>query len=118
MSDTGVGRARTIIMKADVAEDDFTGCDRAFRRSCNDVVHGQFAPELDKLRIGREHAHELLQCLAHLHCRPGDAGKDQKHRQDDGCQHAEDDEADKGDESADGPATTVPTSRLRFSSRI
>jgi hypothetical protein len=61
----------------------------------------EIAFKLEKFRMRRQHAGKFLQRLAHLHRRSGDAGKDQKHCENDRRLHVEEHETDKGDQGAD-----------------
>ena len=59
------------------------------------MLRAEIALELEKFRVRRNGAGELLQHPTHLHRRRGDAGENEKHGQDDGGVDVEQHETDK-----------------------
>ena len=64
-------------MKADIAKHDGAGHDRHDGLIGGQLRGRKVAFKLEKFRMRGQHAGKLLQRLAHLHRRSGDASKDQ-----------------------------------------
>jgi hypothetical protein len=99
--DAGTRPARSVIVEADVAKYDFALFNRGSGSQVGQILSGEIVFEAEKFRVRGNRAGELLQQLAHLHCRCGDAGKNEKHCQDDRRLHVEQHQADKGNQRAD-----------------
>ena len=71
------------------------------RTQVGQILSGEIVFEAEKFRVRGRRAGELRQHLAHLHRRGGDAGKNEKHCQDDRRLHVKEHQADKGNQRAD-----------------
>jgi hypothetical protein len=88
-------------VETDVAKGDCARFNRKARPQIRGISGGEIPFEAQKFRVRGNRAGELLQHLTHLHRRCGDAGKNEKHRQDDRRVHVEQHQADKGNQRAD-----------------
>ena len=88
-------------METDVAKHDRAWRNRGCRPCVGRIESGEIAFESSKFRVRRDGGGELLQHLTHLHRRPRDSGKDEKHAQDDRRVNVEQHQADKGNQRAD-----------------
>ena len=98
--DPGACPARSVIVETDIAKHDGPRPNRGCRPRIRRTLRGEIAFEAEEFRVCGNGAGELPQHLAHLHRRSGDAGKDEKHCQDDRRVNVEQHQADKGNQRA------------------